>query len=91
MPQAQVAVVATVHRPSGKQAPKILRDHGFVSHALEGAFQPASKRQRAELSASPDGGRGGDHRASSRSCCHLLTVVALVAWSDSCACALIVT
>lgn len=76
--QAQVAVAATAHRPSGRQAPKVLRDHAFVSSALEGPHQPASKRQRGALSVSPDDGRGGTHHASSRSCCQLLTVAAPV-------------
>ena len=73
LPQtAQAAVAATAHRPFGKQAPKVLIEPSFGNSAFEGPFQPASKRHRGDLSVSPDDGRLGTHRASSRYCCQLL-------------------
>ena len=87
LPQtAPAAVAATALRPSGKQAPKVLIEPSFVHCA--GPFQPASKRQRGNLSVSPDDGRFGAHRASSRYCCQLFTVAAPCCWSDSHECAL---
>ena len=84
LPQtAQAAVAATAHRPSGKQAPKVLIEPTFGKSAFEGVFQPACKRHRGGLSASPDDGRLGTHRASSRYCCQLFTVAAPFCWSDS--------
>ena len=76
----------TALRPSGKQAPKVLIEPSFV-HG-DGPFQPASKRQRGNLSVSSDDGRFGAHRASSRYCCWLFTAAAACCWSDSYECAL---
>ncbi|KAL3148324.1 hypothetical protein ABBQ38_013787 [Trebouxia sp. C0009 RCD-2024] len=62
-----VAAAGTVDRPSGKQAPKVLVEPTFVNSAWEGGLlQPASKRHRGALSVSPDDGRLGAQRASSR-------------------------
>ena len=80
--RAQAAMPATAHRPSGKQAPKVLIDPTYVSSALEGPFQPASKRHRSNLSVSPDEGVFGGHHASSRCCCQLFTVAAPFSWPE---------
>ena len=76
-------VAAPSHRPSGKQAPKVLIEPSFVTSALEDPLQPATKRQRGSMSVSPDDGRFAAHRASSRYRCQLFTVAAPIFWPGS--------
>lgn len=71
--QASASVAGSIHRPSGKQAPKVLMEPDFGNSALEEPLQPASKRHRGGLSRSPDEGRPGGPHASSRYACQFLT------------------